>query len=50
MILSAAFSLQVKEYPGVNFTGLIYGPEGDNQIRLEKVITIPCLITHYSLC
>ncbi|KAF7807185.1 splicing factor-like protein 1 isoform X3 [Senna tora] len=28
--------LPVKEYPGFNFTALIYGPEGDNQKRLEK--------------
>lgn len=28
---------QVKEFPGYNFTGLIFGPGGDNRKRLEKV-------------
>ncbi|XP_038901345.1 branchpoint-bridging protein isoform X2 [Benincasa hispida] len=28
--------LPVKEYPGFNFIGLIYGPSGENQKRLEK--------------
>ncbi|CAK9314126.1 unnamed protein product [Citrullus colocynthis] len=28
--------LPVKEYPGFNFIGLIYGPNGENQKRLEK--------------
>ncbi|XP_004502217.1 uncharacterized protein [Cicer arietinum] len=28
--------LPVQEYPGYKFIGLIYGPEGDNQKRLEK--------------
>ncbi|XP_022943634.1 splicing factor 1-like isoform X1 [Cucurbita moschata] len=28
--------LPVKEYPGYNFIGLIYGPSGENQKRLEK--------------
>ncbi|XP_022153803.1 branchpoint-bridging protein isoform X2 [Momordica charantia] len=30
------FPLPVKEYPGYNFIGLIYGPSGENQKRLEK--------------
>ncbi|XP_019414553.1 PREDICTED: branchpoint-bridging protein [Lupinus angustifolius] len=32
----ATVPLPVQEYPGYNFIGLIYGPEGDNQKRLEK--------------
>ncbi|KAL0459888.1 UNVERIFIED_CONTAM: Splicing factor-like protein 1 [Sesamum latifolium] len=28
--------LQVKEYPGYNFIGLVYGPASDTQKRLEK--------------
>ncbi|XP_050879417.1 uncharacterized protein LOC127083204 isoform X3 [Lathyrus oleraceus] len=28
--------LPVQEYPGYKFIGLIYGPEGDNQKRLER--------------
>lgn len=28
---------QVKQYPGYNFVGLVFGPGGDNQKRLEKV-------------
>lgn len=31
------FLLQVKEYPGYNFIGLIFGPAGDTQKRFEKV-------------
>lgn len=31
------YHTQVQEYPGYNFVGLIYGPEGDNQKQLEKV-------------
>jgi len=30
--------LQVKEYPGYNFIGLIFGHGSETQKRLEKVI------------
>lgn len=29
-------SIPVKRYPGYNFVGLVFGPGGDNQKRLEK--------------
>lgn len=30
-------SLQIKEHPGYNFIGLIFGPVSDTHKRLEKV-------------
>ncbi|QHO37108.1 Branchpoint-bridging protein [Arachis hypogaea] len=36
LLKEASISLPVLEYPGYNFIGLIYGPEGDNQKQLEK--------------
>ncbi|KAI4345347.1 hypothetical protein L6164_012478 [Bauhinia variegata] len=36
LLKEASVPLPVKEYPGYNFICLIYGPEGDNQKRLEK--------------
>lgn len=36
LLKEANIPLPVQEYPGYNFVGLIYGPEGDNQKRLEK--------------
>lgn len=32
----ATVSIPVKEYPGCNFAGLIFGPESDTKKRLEK--------------
>lgn len=34
--------LQVKEYPGFNIIGLLFGPGGENQKRLEKVRSLFC--------
>ncbi|KAG4995638.1 hypothetical protein GLYMA_11G256000v4 [Glycine max] len=36
LLKEASIPLPVQEYPGYNFVGLIYGPEGDNQKQLEK--------------
>ncbi|KAK7331470.1 hypothetical protein VNO77_25695 [Canavalia gladiata] len=36
LLKESCVPLPVQEYPGYNFVGLIYGPEGDNQKRLEK--------------
>ncbi|KAL9332853.1 hypothetical protein ACSQ67_002463 [Phaseolus vulgaris] len=36
LLKEASIPLPVQEYPGCNFVGLIYGPEGDNQKQLEK--------------
>lgn len=36
LLKEANIPLPVQEYPWYNFVGLIYGPEGDNQKRLEK--------------
>lgn len=35
--------MQIKEYPGYNFIGLIFGPSSDTQKRLEKVCTL-CVV------
>ncbi|XP_027335707.1 branchpoint-bridging protein isoform X2 [Abrus precatorius] len=36
LLKEACIPLPVQEFPGYNFVGVIYGPEGDNQKRLEK--------------
>ena len=42
MLPCGIFPLQVKEYPGFNFIGLIFGRGGENQKRLEKVRSLFC--------
>lgn len=32
-------SMQLKEHPGHNFIGLVFGPSSDTQKRVEKVYT-----------
>ncbi|KAF5447980.1 hypothetical protein F2P56_033489 [Juglans regia] len=36
LLKESSVPLPVKEHPGFNFIGLIFGPGGDNQKRLEK--------------
>lgn len=36
--------MQMKEHPGYNFIGLVFGPSSDTQKRVEKVCTL-----HFSL-
>ncbi|KAK7317160.1 hypothetical protein RJT34_01151 [Clitoria ternatea] len=36
LLKETSVPLPVQEYPAFNFVGLIHGPEGDNQKRLEK--------------
>ncbi|XP_024024464.1 splicing factor 1 isoform X1 [Morus notabilis] len=36
LLKEAKVSIPVKQYPGYNFVGLVFGPGGDNQKRLEK--------------
>uniref|UniRef100_A0A7C9APW3 K Homology domain-containing protein n=1 Tax=Opuntia streptacantha TaxID=393608 RepID=A0A7C9APW3_OPUST len=36
VIREATVPIPIKEHPGFNFIGLVYGPDGDTQKRLEK--------------
>lgn len=42
-------SMQIKEYPGYNFVGLLFGHSSDTQKRLEKVCTLGILVLCYGI-